>query len=103
MKREQRLISVTVRSVRRLSRLLLIFVSSLSAVAWRQGSQKLQPSNGFQIFSRDLDGDRNLLRIPGMAAASLKMAESSGEEILAFPTWKANFPSLLLRSSLSRL
>src|SRR5277367_105771 len=70
MKREQQpLISVTVRSVRRLSRLLLIFVSSLSAVAWSQGPQKLQPSSGFQIFSRDLDGDRNLLRIPGMAAA----------------------------------
>jgi CubicO group peptidase (beta-lactamase class C family) len=69
MKREQPLISVTVRSVRRLSWLLLILVSSLSAVAWSQGPQKLQPSNGFQIFSRDLDGDRNLLRIPGMAAA----------------------------------
>lgn len=69
MKREQPLIRVTVRSVRRLSRLLLIFGSSLSAVAWSQGPQKLQPSNGFQIFSRDLDGDRNLLRIPGMAAA----------------------------------
>jgi CubicO group peptidase (beta-lactamase class C family) len=69
MKREQPLISVTVRSGRRLSRLLLIFVSSLSAVAWSQGPQKLQPSNGFQIFSGDLDGVRNLLRIPGMAAA----------------------------------
>jgi CubicO group peptidase (beta-lactamase class C family) len=69
MKREQPLISVTVRSARRLSRLLLIFVSSLSAVAWSQGPQKLQPSNGFQIFSSDLDGVRNLLRIPGMAAA----------------------------------
>jgi CubicO group peptidase (beta-lactamase class C family) len=69
LKREQPLISVTVRSVRRLSRLLLIFVSSLSSVAWSQGTQKLQPSNGFQIFSRDLDRDRNLLRIPGMAAA----------------------------------
>ena len=52
-----------------MSRLLLIFVSSLSAVAWSQGPQKLQPSNSFQIFSRGLDRDRNLLRIPGMAAA----------------------------------
>jgi CubicO group peptidase (beta-lactamase class C family) len=49
--------------------LVLFLWGLLCATAWCQHPKQDQAPNDFETFGRDLDGVRNQLRIPGMAAA----------------------------------
>jgi CubicO group peptidase (beta-lactamase class C family) len=91
MKREQDLARSTGAIFHR-GFLLLFLCGVLSATAWCQHSRQDLPTNDFERFGKDLDGIRNQLHIPGIAAAIVEDGRIVWGRDFGFANLNAKFP-----------